>query len=171
MLYFLASMLIMLALLDRALRIGRLESLRLETRFRLFALRDELRRGGFSGAAPQNKWFEYLDTTITKAIDVLPHINAWEALALLAAYAKDKSVWAAHIELSEALEQPENHALSEVYDKYLDCIVDLLAERHRTSGRVLVTTARAVGRMAHLKNRLAEIITIAPETSTLLNYR
>lgn len=170
MLYFLVSMLVMLALLDRALRIERLETLRLETRFSLFKVRDELRLATIEGKAPQNKWFEYLDTSITKAIDLLPHINAWEALALMFTYANDTSVLGAEMELHEALEQPENRELDKVYRNYIVCIARLLFKRHRSSARVLLYFARFVGKVSKIKDRMATIVSIAPETSTLLEH-
>ena len=170
MLYFLASMLIMLALLDRAIRVGRLESLMLETRFKLFALRDELRCAAIKGEVPQNRWFEYLDTSITKAIDALPRISVWEALALLYSYAGDKSVVQAQKELFEAFEEEENVGLGEIYGKYLLCIMTLLVQRHKTLKFTVVGTARMMGKMVNLKDRLAAIFTVAPETSTLLEH-
>jgi len=45
MLYVLISILVMAALLDKALRRGRIDLLLLEMRFKFFALRDELREG------------------------------------------------------------------------------------------------------------------------------
>lgn len=170
MLFFLVSMLIMLALLDRALRIGRLESLRLDTRFRLFALRDELRRAAVNGTVPQNRWFVYLDTSITKAIDVLPHISIWTALALIYTHSDDKSILEAQAELREALAQEENSQLCLIYVKYLACILTLLRERHRALGYTVFSAAKAIGAMTGLKDRLAAIFTVAPETSTLLEH-
>jgi hypothetical protein len=170
MLYVLASMLIMLALLDKVTRMDRLESLRLDTRFKLFALRDELRCAAINGDVPQNRWFEYLDTSITKMIDVLPHINFWEALALLYSHGGDKSILAAQAELSKALSQEENKGLGTIYVGYLACILKLLLGRHRTLVPFAYRVNKAIGRMADLKNRLAAIFTVAPETSTLLEH-
>jgi hypothetical protein len=160
----------MLALLDRAVRIGRLETLRLEARFKLFALRDGLRRAAIEESVPQNKWFEYLDTSITKAIDMLPHINAWEVLALMYRYSDDESVLDAHIELQDALQQEENQGLQKIYAEYILCIAWLLVERHRTSGVIALKVAKTVGRAVNLRDSLATIVSIAPETSTLLQH-
>ncbi len=170
MLYFLISMLIMLALLDRSLRIARLESLRLDVRFKLFALRDELRSAAVSGDVPKNRWFDYLDTSITKSIDVLPHLNVWEALALMYSYANDESVLDAQLELGKALEQEENQGLKKIYGMYLRYMVDLLVDRHKTSGSVVMGLAQMMGRVLNLTQKLAAILTSAPETSTLLKY-
>jgi hypothetical protein len=160
----------MLALIDRALRVGRLEQLMLEARFGFFALRDELRLAAIDGEVPHNRWFDYLDTSITKAIDALPHINAWEALALLYNHSDDESIIRAQQELYEALAREENQGLKKIYTNYLICILELLVERHRTLGRVAFNVVRMRGRVVNLKDKLAKIFTVAPETSTLLEH-
>lgn len=171
MLYVLASMLIMLTLIDRSLRIGRLETLRLETRFKLFALRDKLRHAAICGDVPYNRWFAYLDTSLTKSIDVLPQISVWEALALVYSYRNNKSLLKAQLELLAALAQEENRQLAEVYKEYLVCLTTLLVKRHRAAGYTAMALARVVGGVTNLKGRLAAIFTIAPETSTLLTRK
>lgn len=166
MLYFLIALVIMFSLIDRSLRIGRLERLKLELRFQLFALRDELRLAVINGEAPDNKWFEYLDTTLTKAIDHIQEINLWEALALLSIYKKDKSVLHAQAGLLSALQERENEKISEVYYKLLKTLAGFIMERHA------ILKAFVVGSViiARTVNKLAKVVTTAPETSTLLEY-
>lgn len=170
MLYFLIAMLIMLALFDRALRKGRFELLFAETRFKLFALRDELRDGVINGTLPENKWFEYLDTTITKAIDLLPTITAWEALGLVLRYKDDSAVQHAQLTLIEALGEDENKGLANIYAKFVICIAEFLFRRHLGIRFGMTALVQVVGRARGLKNKVAEIVTVAPETSTLNQY-
>lgn len=163
-------MLIMLALFDKALRRGRFELLFSEARFKLFALRDELRDGVIDGSLPDNKWFEYLDTTITKAIDLLPTITAWEALGLVLRYKNDSAVQHAQLMLIEALGKDENKGLATIYAKFVMCIAEVLFRRHLGIRFSMTALIQVVGRARGLKKKVAEIVTVAPETSTLNQY-
>lgn len=132
MLVVLLSTLIMLALLDRATRYGRLELLKLQTRFKLFALRDELRRKLISGEIPNSNWFAYMDTTLTKSIDRLNDFTIWEAAALAASVDGDPSVQKAHKNLQQALKRPENREIASIFNKYRNCLMGFLYNRHTT---------------------------------------
>jgi len=170
MLYFLIAMLIMLALFDKALRRGRFELLFTDTRFKLFALRDELRDGVINGTLPENRWFEYLDTSITKAIDLLPTIAVWEVFGLVLRYKNDSTVRHAQLTLIDALSEDENQGLSDIYAKFVVCIAELLFQRHLGIRVGMTAVVHVVGRTRGLKKRFAEIVTVAPETSTLNQY-
>lgn len=170
MLYFLISMMIMLVLIDRALRIGRQEILLCKTRFKLFALRDELRMAAIENTVPQNKWFEYLDTTLTKAIDKLPRFTAWEALALYVSHRRDPSISKALRYLDEALEQSENRRLAHFYNMFVLCLIEFLFERHIATSYTMLAIAQVASRVMTLRDRLVTILTAAPETSTLQQY-
>ena len=170
MLYFLISILIMSWLLDKALRQGRTEALLIRVRFKLFALRDELREAVIDGTAPDNRWFEYLDTTITKLIDHLPQITAWEALAFFISYRRNDSVLRAQEALFDAMCRDENRKLQDIYSKLVLCIIELLFHRHIGITLLTSLTAHVVGSARTLRNRVAQTFTVAPETSTLLEY-
>lgn len=170
MLYFLVSMIIMLALLDSVLRRGRVELLLIEIRFKFFALRDELRQGVIEGTLPENKWFEYLDTSITKAIDLLPTITAWEAVALVLRYRNDPEVQRHQMTLITALSQEENQKLAWIYGKFVGHIVELLLRRHIGIRYGMMGIVRIVARAQGFKDYAARIVTVAPETSTLNQY-
>jgi hypothetical protein len=170
MLYFLISMLIMLVLLDRALRIGRQETLLCATRFKLFELRDELRMAAIDETIPQNQWFEYLDTTLTKAIDKLPRFTAWEAFALYVSHRHDPGLIAAVRHLDEALRQPENEGLQRFYNKFVFRLIEFLFERHIITSYTMLGVANVGIGVLTLRDRLVKILTAAPETSTLQEY-
>jgi hypothetical protein len=170
MLYFLISMLIMAALFDRATRRGRIDLVLLDTRFKLFALRDKLRNAAIAGEVPENKWFEYLDTTITKSIDMLPGLTVWEVAGLFAAYRQDESVLRAQTALFQALGQDENKHLAHIYAELVVRIGEVLFLRHLGT-RYLMSGVVFVARRAQgLKKKFAQIVTVAPETSTLTQY-
>ncbi|OLD24785.1 MAG: hypothetical protein AUJ04_08700 [Acidobacteria bacterium 13_1_40CM_3_55_6] len=139
-------------------------------RFKLFALRDELREGIIDGAMPENKWFEYLDTSITKMIDLLPTITVWEALALVLRYRNDPEVQQAQVTLFTAFGEEENQKLAGIYGKFVGHIIELLFRRHVGIRYGMTGIARTVVNARALKKKTAEIITVAPETSTLTHY-
>jgi len=119
MLYAIVTLAIMAGLLNRAVRQDALELKKLDMRFKLFALRDELRRGIIEESVPHNQWTEYLDTTLTKTIDALQEINVWEALALVASYRNDSLILQPQKNLEAALKQKENAKTKQIYDKYV----------------------------------------------------
>jgi hypothetical protein len=134
----------MLALLDRATRYGRLEILKVQTRFNLFALRDELRSKLIKGEIPNNNWFEYMDTTLTKSIDRLNSFTVWQAAVLAVHNEKDASVRKARQNLEEALEKPENKEIAGIYNKYILCLAVFLYHRHSTF-RFLMSPKKMAG--------------------------
>lgn len=170
MLYFLISMLIMAALFDRATRRGRIELVLLDARFKLFALRDKLRNAAIAGEVPENKWFEYLDTTITKSIDNLSGLTVWEVGGLFAAYRHDESVLRAQSALFKALAQEENHDLGLIYGELVYRIGEVLFLRHLCTRYMMYAVVFAASRTQGLKKKFAQIVTVAPETSTLTQY-
>jgi hypothetical protein len=163
-------MLIMAALFDRATRRGRIELVLLDARFKLFALRDKLREAAIAGEAPENKWFEYLDTTITKSIDMLPRLTVWEVLGLVVAYREDESVIHAQTTLFQALGLEENRKLAEIYGELVVRIGEVLFRRHLATRYMMYAVVFVVRRAQGFKKRAAEIVTVAPETSTLMQY-
>jgi hypothetical protein len=170
MLYVLISVLIMAALLDRSLRRGRVELLLLEMRFKLFALRDELRLGVIDGTMPNNNWFEYLDTSITKTIDLLPTITVWEAVGLVWRYKNTEEIQAAQRDVMLALSEEVNKPLATIYAKFLVCIIEILVRRHVGIRYGMTGLAKVVVGARGLKEKAASIITVAPETSTYYQY-
>lgn len=133
MLYATLTIVILLILLDRATRKATLDRLQLGMRFKLFALRDELRLAAIQGQAPYGRWFEYLDTTITKFIDNLQDINVWEISAFGLSHLGDESIALAWQDLEAALAKDENRKLAEIYEKTTNCVLNFLVLRHKTT--------------------------------------
>ncbi len=130
MLYIIISTIVMLGFLDRSLRRGHLDKLKLKTRFELFAFRDELRLALIRGEVAPGRWFDYLDTTLTKSIDNLDDINLWESIALLLSYSKDPAIEAAIAKQAEELRDPANHRLLDLQTKFTSCLARFLMKRH-----------------------------------------
>lgn len=170
MLYFLIALVILFALCDRASRHSRIELLLLNSRFKLFKIRDELRRNAIRGQLETNKWFDYLDTSLTKTIDQLPKLTIWQAFILFVHYKDDEQILNAERELMKALDEEGNEKLSELYSNYLLSVAEFIFTRHRSMRLSFKVLAKATGGLMKLKNEMAKIISAAPETSTLLKY-
>jgi hypothetical protein len=143
-------------------------------RFDLFALRDELRAAVIAGEAPQNKWFEYLDTTITKSIDNIQHLNIWEIGGLVLNHGHDESLVQAYLRLLDALAEPGNERLAQIYGRLVGLNATFLAGRHRVTVATVLGLAGMATRTAKVidrcRKRIELVLSGAPETSTLLRY-
>lgn len=178
MLYLILTTLIMLALLDRTLRGGRVRLLKLDLEFKLFALRDELRNDAIAGEISYNNWFDYMDTTLTRTIGATEKVNPWLAVGLLYIHREDSDLFCAYEQLREALRRPENHRIEEIYLKFIECVGDFLKARYRISWPLAAIIFALFRRQKHVQHEsveqeeqeLAPIFSIAPETSTLREY-
>src|ERR1700737_4672493 len=99
MLYLILTTLILLALLDRALRGGRIRLLKLDVEFQLFELRDELRNEGIREEIPYHNWFDYMDTTLTRTIGAIDKVNPWLAVGFIRIHRKDADLFCAYEEM------------------------------------------------------------------------
>jgi hypothetical protein len=177
MLYLILSTLIMVALLDRALRGGRNRLLKLDLEFQLFALRDELRNSASAGEIPYNNWFDYMDTTLTRAIGFIDKFNPWLAVGLVRLYKNDLSLRVAYEQLRQALRQPENRRIARVYDSYLNSVGQFLKSRYPISWPLAALVFMMLCDEKHEhssiekeEQQLAPIFSIAPESSTLREH-
>ena len=164
----------MLWLLDRAVRIGRQEGVLLDTRFKLFALRDALRAAGINHDIPQNKWFEYLDTTITKFIDLLPRFTLCETLILYFTHRHDPPVIAARQKLETVMNADENRRLARFYTALARVLLEFLFRRHIITSTVAMHVAKNWKRLSAIADKvtakMVKTLTASPETSTLMEY-
>src|SRR5437660_9636890 len=177
MLYLILSSLIMLALLDRALRGGRIRLLKLDLEFKLFALRDELRNAAIIEEIPYNSLFDYMDTTLTRTIGTIDKVNPWLAVGLICIHRNNPTLYVAYRQLKEALSQTRNHKIADVYQRYLDCLAQFLKSRYKLSWPLAAIIFGMVSKekrqhdsIEQEERELAPIFSIAPETSTLSEY-
>ncbi len=110
---------------------GRLDRVQLDFRYRLFAIRDELREEAISGEIDKESWvFKYLDTTITKSINLLPRMSIWVITYRLLTQKKDPQFNEAIGELISELKKPDNHKIRMIDKKFDMVIGEFLIERH-----------------------------------------
>jgi hypothetical protein len=165
----------MLALLDRYTRLGRIEQLALDTRYKLFSLRDILRSSAISGDVDPNCWlFDYLDTSLTRAAEWLPNLTAFEVIGDM--ISMDRVEARRRIEMLQAeLAKPENHRFQAIFMGYQGCLRSFLSGRHLAAsflGRRLVSL---VGKLSSCTNhdveqRKIQAVAADPDTSTLDQY-
>jgi len=117
MFYLILATAIMLALLDKTIRGGRVRLLKLELEFKLFALRDQLRIDAIKEESPYNRWFDYMDTTLTRTIGALGTINPWYVVGFMCIHRNDTDLFCAYEEMRKALRQSENYKIERIYER------------------------------------------------------
>ena len=166
MLLVLASSLILLAMLDRALRHERIANAQIEARFGFFAIRDDLRRLGRDGSVPQDRWFAYMDTTLTRSTVAIERIHLWNAIAYMRVCDFRKIERA---EKNRARAMKKLPALADIHSRYGECVKNLIRERHKLLWQVLDVVGRGIFTVARARARMLQV-TNGPETSALLEY-
>jgi hypothetical protein len=168
----------MLALLDRAIRGGRIRLLKLDLEFKLFALRDQLRMDAIKEESPYNNWFEYMDTTLTRTIGRFGTINPWHAVGFMLTHRKDSDLFLAYEQMRKALRKPENRKIERIYDQYNESLNAFVKERYPASWPLAALTFMVLCPTEHLQHisieqeerKLTPVFSISPETSTLREY-
>jgi hypothetical protein len=165
----------MLALLDHYTRLGRIEQLALDTRYKLFSLRDILRGFAISGDVDPNCWlFDYLDTSLTRAAGWLPNLTAYEIIGDM--ISMDRAEARQKLEMLQAeLAKPENHRFQAIFAGYQNCLRAFLSGRHLAAsfvGRRLVSLVGTLGSCTdhEVEQRKIQAVAADPDTSTLDHY-
>ena len=111
---------------------AKLETLQQDYRYRLFALRDHLRESAIDGKLDKDSWvFDYLDTSITKTINLLPRLTVW-VFALVFNRNRDKPDFKKVKEiLIEELRKPENRNMKLIHKGFIVTLDSYLKERHK----------------------------------------
>jgi hypothetical protein len=113
-------------------RIARREVHLLKYRYRLYALRDRLRRIAIEDARLGRSWlYPYLDSTISGAIEMLPDVSGWQALALApVARARRERLLLVLKQLRHELDKPANVPFRDIYKEMWEEIASQLSDRH-----------------------------------------
>jgi hypothetical protein len=166
MLIVLASALILLAMLDRALRHERITNAQIEARFTFFAIRDDLRRLGRDGVLPEDRWFAYMDATLTRSTVAVERIHLWNAIAYLRVC---DFQMVERAEKNRARAMKKLPALADIHSRYGECVRNLIGERHKLLWQVLGVVGRGILTVARTRARMLQV-TNGLETSALLEY-
>lgn len=172
MLFLIIATSTMLVLLDRSLRLGRLDSLQTETRHALFELRDRLRSDAIAGRIQDDRWFDFLDTTITRTIADLKRRTVWQLGVLILVHRDDREIQQAYEQLCGTIEQPGNEVVHDRFLAFVETMNGFLYQRHRSALGTIAAASRLADsvqrRNASLKEAASRMLVSSPETSTLL---
>lgn len=167
MLIAIASCVIMLAFLDRALRLERIATAQLKARFELYSIRDDLRQAERHGVVSEGRWFTYMDTTLTKSAASIERFTVWHALAYLRV--ADISVML-EAERNRAVAMGELPDLAALHRRYAECVARLVRERHALLWRIMRVAAHLFVAFVVWRARVLTALQGSPQTSTLLVY-
>lgn len=159
-----------IAYLDHVLGDGRLELVDLRLRYRLFKLRDALRRDLIEGSVKDSSIFRYLDTTISRTIARSETVNIWDGTALVVHYDTDGQLQRFIRNRNRMLGRKENAQVASRYYEYTDIIETALCERHAASLTVAKHVREVVHRTSRNLKKINDVFSAAPETSTLREY-
>jgi hypothetical protein len=174
----------MLAFLDKAVRRGPLELQDANLRYELFSARDRLRFSLIKGETEYNKWFKYLDTTLTQTIHSVRDVNPVIATFAMMQFQNDPAFDVAYHEREAALMLDENRGVKKAYRRYIETIGDYLTKRHSLSLRIMVEVMMRLEKRAQAHptdihtskdpktsgESVAPFFSLSPQTSTLLKY-
>jgi hypothetical protein len=176
MLFVILGCLVLLALLDRTVRGGRIRLAELDFRFGLFEIRDVLRDAAINEEISYSKWFDYMDTTLTRTLDSVDAVNPWMAAGYAFTHRNDPAVKDGLRELHEALRRPENKKIARVYAMYTECLGRFLEARFPASWPLAaiifarITKERNSDSVQEEERQLAPVFSVSPETSTFSEY-
>jgi hypothetical protein len=154
--------------LDYAARKSRVDLVLLDSRFKLFRVRDRLRMLAIDGKVEHDNWFDYFDTTLTKMIDLLPALTIWQIALLVFHYRKDIMSEKWHADLDAFL--AANPEYQSIFSEYARVIGGFLFGRHWVIKAGFNFVARFTFALTEFKRDSAAIVATAPETSTFLQY-
>lgn len=129
MLVFSLTMLLMLALLDKALRLDRQKARALEVEFKFSALRDSILVRIADGERPNKAAFELFEELISNTQRCLDVPLLWE-FAVIFSFASDPKPEPEYAQLQILLGHRDNQLLAEALQEYKILLGKYLAERH-----------------------------------------
>ena len=151
------------------------ETLALQYRYALFAIRDDLREQAMKHPEVATNWvFQYLDSTIAKSISLLPALSIWQLLGLFMTHRNDDSVEKLRAKLEFEYKKPQNLQFKKVEEKLMATIGEFLIDRHILalvlSVSALVLPFALVQGIQKIRRRSLELVVESPETSTLSDF-
>lgn len=163
MLVAIVSVIIMLSMLDRAVRLGRLDLCRIRTKHKLLALRDTLQNAASTGAVgPGSRLYNFCSRIIE---GLSSHLEDFNLYGMIAASFFAKPTPALE-EIRESLERPENSRYQSILSGFHKCIMEFHEEQHC----IAVPFLRWLGRLVpDQSNTLREELKSREVTAVLSN--
>lgn len=131
----------------------------LESAFRLYRLRDELREAAANGRINPKSWvFLYLDSSISKTISILDNLTIWRAVSIRLVQGSSEKSIRAQQHLSRELSKTDNQALAEFYERYYTLLLSFFLVRHPTLRICTAGMIQAVKLGAAIQQRTKDAI-------------
>jgi hypothetical protein len=113
-------------------RVARAEAHIMKYRYRLYALRDRLRRIAIEDTRIGKNWlYPYMDSTISDTINMLPNMSGWQTLALIpVSHSRHDRLLVVLNQLRHELSKPANAPVREIYTEMWQEIANQLSDRH-----------------------------------------
>lgn len=142
----------------------RLKSLCEDYGYQLYALRDELRDLAIESRVQTSHWlYAYLDDTIGRAADALPHMSVARSIVLYLQYKDDEKLKRSYESLTNTLEKPENADFFRIHDKYVQTVRFFLISRHLHARRLIIFVDHLI-RLSRWLNSVFQTCVESPET-------
>lgn len=144
-----------------------------EYRYRLFTLRDELRDLAISEPDISKSWvFQYLDSTISKWVTLIPQLSVWFVLGVYLTHKNDKGLGKLRKNLNAEYGRARNRQLKKKEEELTAILSQYLMSRHVlmlvTSFVVVALPLTLAAQIKKWKKQSVKLIVEAPESSTLL---
>ena len=145
-----------------------------ETRFKLFVLRDKLRNLALDNQVDsEDRLFKAVDTSISKTIKLVPHLNLRTILLFYLLNRKRADFKIVNEEFFDELFIPKNIAYRKIYEEFADITIDHLKQQHYVVKIALLGIIRSIIILQPCINFLIKIVKDYPtyrESSTLYRY-
>jgi hypothetical protein len=127
------ALLMMIAFLDKTLRLDRRKFVIVETELKIDAIRDDILLKVLDGEQPDNEWYKYFDEHlegVSHCLGVTPII--WTVGLILSFFGltEEKEQLGKRQQFERALEEPENHHLANAYAAYKSALLKFVNGRH-----------------------------------------
>lgn len=167
--------LLMFVMLESARR-ERRSVVALEYQYRMFALRDELRKHVIANPSLAKSWvFAFLDSTLTKLVRVLPDMSFWTITGLMLTYRNSDPMRRLRGHLEREYNKTQNAKFQEIESRLMETIGEYIDSKHALMFKVLhfllfkLLTNLLMG-VQKLRKDSLEVVVEAPETSTLCEH-
>jgi len=139
---------VLLGLLDRAIRLGRIELLIIRTRHKIFALRDLLRDSAIWGEVDPNTFeFDLLDGALTHGASMLRPLTLLDLIGFgLAQTLFHPEIDPVYMKFRERLKNTKDGRLRAIADSYGRCMYEFLEQRNRVGYATLSRLSHVVSK-------------------------
>ncbi len=158
------------AVIGFLLRSQRNVRLSIKYRYRIYALRDDLRLKAIEGRISPHSWvFDYLDSSFSKIIGQLGTLSIYKVGILAILHRRDKRLQEFRKKISTELKK--NEEFRELYNQYGNLLFEFFVERHKTT-KICFTSIISFFRAASkIRASLESLILASRDLPETADYR